>query len=304
MKLLKISFLLFFIIPIAIIANNGYSSIDYLDIDSYEVEPEEPEFESNFSSESNQKNFKKLREFLNEKRDLENSISGEIDNFRYYKFGIRIGDYGKIISNLKRMVKKDNVQLDIDKHEKYFVDLDYNEWVYEDDVWDEEEYELVNVSKGDIQKRITLLESRIVKCKKIEQTLSDNFKNVRSDISNCESQIDYALRPEYKRQEFRTNISGYFSLLIGLLLGAFFLVVYLKSNNNLSSHLLSGNGLQFITLFVLIIAIILFGILGILEGRELAAILSGISGYILGKGITPLSTTVPPTTVPLPPSTT
>lgn len=40
---------------------------------------------------------------------------------------------------------------------------------------------------------------------------------------------------------------------------------------------------EFITLFVLIISIILFGILKILEGRELAAILSGIAGYILGK---------------------
>ncbi|MDI9882750.1 hypothetical protein [Flectobacillus longus] len=35
----------------------------------------------------------------------------------------------------------------------------------------------------------------------------------------------------------------------------------------------------------MIISTILFGILGILEGRELSAILSGISGFILGKGL-------------------
>jgi hypothetical protein len=51
-----------------------------------------------------------------------------------------------------------------------------------------------------------------------------------------------------------------------------------------SKSLISSSGLQFITVFILIIAIILFGILKVLGGSELAAILSGISGYILGKG--------------------
>jgi len=43
------------------------------------------------------------------------------------------------------------------------------------------------------------------------------------------------------------------------------------------------SGLQFITLFSLVISIVLFGILGILEGRELAALLGAISGYVLGR---------------------
>lgn len=93
--------------------------------------------------------------------------------------------------------------------------------------------------------------------------------------------------------------------LIALILICFFSVIYLKSDLTLSKDLLGGYGLQFITLFVLIIAIILFGILDILKGSELAAMLSGISGYILGKGIqdkklitenintTPTSTVVP-----------
>jgi hypothetical protein len=41
-------------------------------------------------------------------------------------------------------------------------------------------------------------------------------------------------------------------------------------------------------MFVLIIAVILFGILGVLEAKELTAILSGVSGYILGKGAKPI----------------
>ena len=44
------------------------------------------------------------------------------------------------------------------------------------------------------------------------------------------------------------------------------------------------SGIQFVTLFSLVIAIILFGVLKILEGKELAALLGGLSGYILGRG--------------------
>jgi Na+-transporting methylmalonyl-CoA/oxaloacetate decarboxylase gamma subunit len=42
-------------------------------------------------------------------------------------------------------------------------------------------------------------------------------------------------------------------------------------------------GMQFVTLFLIVIAIILFGIMGTLEGREFAALLGGLSGHILGK---------------------
>jgi hypothetical protein len=41
-------------------------------------------------------------------------------------------------------------------------------------------------------------------------------------------------------------------------------------------------GIQFVTMFLLVSAIILFGIMGTLEGRELSALLGGLSGYILG----------------------
>jgi hypothetical protein len=45
----------------------------------------------------------------------------------------------------------------------------------------------------------------------------------------------------------------------------------------------AGSSIQFLTLFLLIIAIILFGVTGILEGKELSALLGGLSGYILGR---------------------
>jgi hypothetical protein len=50
-----------------------------------------------------------------------------------------------------------------------------------------------------------------------------------------------------------------------------------------SSIFVGDSGLQFITLFSLVIAIILFGLTEVLQGRELAALLGGISGYILGR---------------------
>jgi hypothetical protein len=43
--------------------------------------------------------------------------------------------------------------------------------------------------------------------------------------------------------------------------------------------------MQFITIFSLVIAIILFGITGILESKELSALLVGLSGFILGRGV-------------------
>jgi hypothetical protein len=72
--------------------------------------------------------------------------------------------------------------------------------------------------------------------------------------------------------------------MIGLLLLGFFLIIAFKSDKNIGRQFLGDSGLQFVTMFVLIIAVILFGILGILEAKELTAILSGVSGYILGKG--------------------
>jgi len=42
--------------------------------------------------------------------------------------------------------------------------------------------------------------------------------------------------------------------------------------------------LEFSTVIVIIFALIILGILGLFEGREIAAILAAIAGYVLGKG--------------------
>jgi hypothetical protein len=114
--------------------------------------------------------------------------------------------------------------------------------------------------------------------------IQKNIGAIQKDIFLAEQAIYASLSPEFRDQDFRVWISLTFSGLIAVILFSFFLVIYRRSDSSLCKLLLSSSGLQFITVFVLIIAIILFGILKVLGGSELATILSGISGYILGKG--------------------
>ena len=158
-------------------------------------------------------------------------------------------------------------------------------------------YNKANITKEEIQQLMgEMLEKQkvrkenikkdsltIVQAQKVWSILTQNKQNIESDIEECITAIDAAIAPEYKNQSFKRQISIAFSILIGVLIVAFFVVVYVRSDKSISVILLSDGGLQFVTIFVLIIAIILFGVLDILKSNELSAILSGIAGYILGK---------------------
>jgi hypothetical protein len=112
-----------------------------------------------------------------------------------------------------------------------------------------------------------------------------NTNNAQTDLNLCLSTIDEALAPEYK--ELQTKIGLGYTVLLTLGLIILLIIVGIMTNKiNIDTikTLISDGGLQFVTIFILMIAIILFGILNILEGKELAAILAGISGYILGRG--------------------
>ncbi len=133
-----------------------------------------------------------------------------------------------------------------------------------------------------IRKKVTCLK----KDYQLMNILHTSRKNLNEDIDKAQLRIDHLYGNLYDDGKFRLWITGIFSTIVGALLLFFFIFITRMSESTLAKDFLSsGNGLQFITLFSLIIAIILFGVLGVLEGRELAAILSGISGYILGKGI-------------------
>ena len=81
-----------------------------------------------------------------------------------------------------------------------------------------------------------------------------------------------------------TDRSTYiFGALVGAVIIGFFAIALLSEE--VRKAIFAGDsGIQFVTLFSLVIAIILFGVLKILEGKELAALLGGLSGYILGRG--------------------
>jgi hypothetical protein len=66
-----------------------------------------------------------------------------------------------------------------------------------------------------------------------------------------------------------------------LLIGGFFFFSY--RSGSMKEIFKNDRGLQFITLFSLVIAITMFGLLNILEGKELSALLGGLAGYILGR---------------------
>lgn len=83
-------------------------------------------------------------------------------------------------------------------------------------------------------------------------------------------------------QTFRLWMSVLFGLLIAAVIVSFFVLAF--RDDVMRRAIFSGEtGIQFLTLFSLVIAIILFGITSILESKELSALLGGLSGYILGR---------------------
>lgn len=283
--------------------NNEITSIDY------SKDLIKSDFKLIFKSDDDQKNFKRLREYLRDKESLLQFLQRDIDNYEDETYLIK--KLTKNITELETLIsgKGANVELEIDREllpaqivalSRRFYDTAYSIIS-----------PTVKKKVSEINKIIEEQKSTIGEIKNNAErykVLSANIKNVKEDIDKCTRQIDSALAPEYQQQDFRQTISIYFTILIALLLSMFFYIVYKRSDNDLSKDLLSGNGLQFITLFVLIIAVILFGILNILQSSELAAILSGISGYILGKGTQKDLSTIlsnsgaPPPPLPSPPA--
>jgi hypothetical protein len=103
-----------------------------------------------------------------------------------------------------------------------------------------------------------------------------------------ESAINTLLIPQTAENRFKLWITGAFAALVAIVILGFFAMAY--ADEKVRQAIFSGEaGIQFLTLFSLVIAIILFGMTGILEGKELSALLGGISGYILGRVTSPKS---------------
>jgi hypothetical protein len=136
-----------------------------------------------------------------------------------------------------------------------------------------------------IEDSIKTTEAELAEAKEAAKQIKSKVEEVDAKdakLEAVENKIDELLNPEIAKQNFKTQISIYFTLLVGAVILGFFGIAV--TDPVVRQAIFSGQaGIQFLTLFSLVIAIILFGITGILEGKELSALLGGISGYILGK---------------------
>ncbi len=239
--------------------NYNYNS-GFPDIEKYKRDTIPSEFLGRFKGDEDKQNFKKLREFLQEKEDLLDALNNE----KRYWFDqtYNIQNYENLKENLLQLLSnksgEDKILLTTEiKNEinlsRFYTpdittaDLNFNKIVYKK----------ASIIRSIVNSLKTTIENYNAQTK-ISSRLDKNIGSVKEDIYECRKQIDSALAPEYKQQEFRKSISLYFTCLIGLLLVIFFFSVYKKSDMTLSKELLSDNGLQFVTLFVLIIAICTF----------------------------------------------
>lgn len=105
---------------------------------------------------------------------------------------------------------------------------------------------------------------------------------VTTELFNVETEIRKLLNRDSLQNDFRVQISIAFTILVGIVILGFYWLALRKEE--IAKNIFTGEkGIQFITLFLIVIAIILFGIMGTLEGRELSALLGALAGYILGK---------------------
>lgn len=129
---------------------------------------------------------------------------------------------------------------------------------------------------------LALLEALVAVRENAVDTITNQLAALRDMQSRVDDQINTLLIPETAQNKFKLWVTAAFSALVGVVILGFFVVAAIDETVR-RSIFSSQSGIQFLTLFSLVIAIILFGITGILEGKELSALLGGLSGYILGR---------------------
>lgn len=120
------------------------------------------------------------------------------------------------------------------------------------------------------------------------EVLAGEKEKIRKTIQEMGNQLKTgasSILGERDEQNFRKSVSYVFACLIFAVILGFFTIAFKDPKVRLQVFT-GDNGIQFVTLFSLVIAIILFGIMKVLEGKELSALLGGLSGYILGRSRT------------------
>jgi|LakMenEpi03Aug12_release.lakeMendotaPanAssembly.Ray.scaffolds.fasta_scaffold403006_1 hypothetical protein len=118
---------------------------------------------------------------------------------------------------------------------------------------------------------------------KIEMgSLEESILSSRFQLSSLDNNIVLTMNNSEKEYIYRGVVSLIFAAIVFWLIMKFYKVI--GEDSSVKRSVFGGDsGIQFITLFSIVIAVILFGILDILGANELSALLGGLSGYILGK---------------------
>lgn len=263
--------------------NTACKPMDYFDKDFFIDSFYKSDFDSLIQQNNNDlQDFKRLRLYLNKKTTLKESIEQHIEyyeNSSYYSEGVE-----ENIAQLKQIAdnnSKDSLYINSAIYNRYSYGYGASYSKYDSSG------SYMYVSKQELKNKIKEKEKLLLEVQQDEKIVANMRKsltNIEKDIYDCQLQIDSRLAPELQQQKFKSDISLMFILLIGFILLCFFIIIYKRSKEDFAKELLSEYGLQFVTIFVLIIAIVLFGTLGLIDGANLTSILSGIAGFILGKG--------------------
>ncbi|MFZ7114527.1 MAG: hypothetical protein ACO1G9_04025 [Bacteroidota bacterium] len=268
--------------------NNYKSTFAHYNIQLYKDTVLNDDYYETFSAKRDLIDFRKLRQYRIEKMTLIEMLENEIKKFEHIETHVEsLQSDSMLLERFLDMMRGNGDTL-------AFSQMGTNVEAFSLLARKMNEFNLISfqnksVSSSEINRLQSTIKFRLKNlrgCAIQLKKLRANLDTQRAAVMHVNDAIDYALAPEYRQQNFREEVSIVFSLLIGVLLFVFFSLIYLRGDKGIGRVLLGGTGLQFISLFVLVIAITLFGILGILGGSELAAILSGISGYVLGKGVT------------------
>lgn len=232
-------------------------------------------YKQNFSNISldDQNNFKRLKAYWQDKQDLLMSLQ-EMVKYRFV-----VADLEIFIKGINHAIYTTNDSIiPISRISSYI----YQYCRYHDgDINCFKTGSLVdNINKKDLN----LVLDFYVYEKQKALALNKSIINVKKDIAACEESIDTVLDPAADKQSFRSTVTIVFGTLVFILMLLFFGIIYFKRvDDNYKNGLLNPHGLQFITLFIIIITILLFGILEIAKGSELIPIISSIAGFVLGN---------------------
>ena len=126
---------------------------------------------------------------------------------------------------------------------------------------------------------------RIMELTKLRENralLSDSLVSYQRILGSIDDMVNQLFIASDVTNNFKLKMSIAFAILVAIVIIGFFIIA--GSNQEIKKIIFANEaGIQFVTVFSIVIAVILFGIIGVLEGKELSALLGGLSGYILGK---------------------